>query len=172
MDDILIWSNGFDEHLNRLRAVFERLRTAGVKLKPNKCHFLKTRVNFLGHVISSKGIETDPAKIAALRDWPTPANAKELRSFLGLAGYYRKFIKNFSVTSEPLYRLLKKNRAYLWTEDQEESFQTLKQLLCNPPILASPAFGPEARRFILDTDASTDYGIGAVLSQQQSDGTE
>lgn len=133
LDDILIWSKSFDEHLNRLRAVFERLRAAGVKLKPKKCHFLKKRVNFLGHVISSNGIETDPEKITALHNWPTPKNIKELRSFLRLAGYYRKFIMGFSMTAEPLYRLLKRNCSFQWSKEQENAFQALKQHLCSPP---------------------------------------
>ena len=120
--DILMWYESFDDHLVRLRAVFERLRTAKVKLNPSKCHFLRTSVSFLGHIISNKGIETDSDNIAALRDWPTPANVKELHSFLGLAGCYRKLIKNFSITSEPLYCFLKKKNAYQWTEDQEKYF--------------------------------------------------
>ena len=103
LDDIIVWSDTFDEHLSRLRQVFDRIRKAGFKLKPAKCQFLKNRVTFLGHVVSYNGIETDPEKTRAVDEWPTPENLTELQSFLGLASYYRRFIVDFSVVAEPLF---------------------------------------------------------------------
>ena len=100
LDDIIIWASTFEDHLGRLRLVFDRIRTAGLKLKPSKCHFLRKEVAFLGHVVSSDGIKTDPEKVKAVKTWPVPQNIKELQSFLGLAGYYRKFIFGFSIIAE------------------------------------------------------------------------
>ena len=108
LDDIIVWSATFDKHLYRLRQVFDRIRRAGLKLKPAKCQFLKKRVTFLGHVVSCNGIEADPEKTTAVDEWPTPENLTELQSFLGLASYYRRFIVDFSIVAEPLYRLSKK----------------------------------------------------------------
>ena len=99
LDDIIVWSATFDEHLYRLRQVFDRIRKAGLKLKPAKCQFLKKRVTFLGHVVSCKGIETDPEKPRAVDEWPTSENLTELQSFLGLASYYIRFIVDFSIVS-------------------------------------------------------------------------
>ena len=172
LDDVIIWSSNFNEHLAHLRLVFERLRAAKVKLKRKKCSFLKQSVNFLGHVVSAKGIEKDPEKTRVVREWPTPTSVGEVRSFLGLASYYRRYIPGFAAKSEPLRCLLQKNRQFEWTEQQQKAFTEIKECLVNPPVLAYPSFGPEAGEFILDTDASTEKGIGAVLSQKQSDGTE
>ena len=172
LDDIIIWSSTFDEHLRQLRAVFERLRAAKVKLKKKKCSFLQRSIKFLGHVVSAKGIQTDPDKTKAVQEWPTPKDVAELRSFLGLCSYYRRFINNFAVITEPLRRLLQKGTEFAWKEQQERAFQELKNCLVTPPVLAYPNFGPSAGEFVLDTDASTEKGIGAVLSQLQEDGTE
>ena len=172
LDDIIIWSKNFDEHLERLRAVFERLRLAKVKLKRKKCHFLQQSIRFLGHIVSSEGIQTDPEKTKAVQEWPTPKDVAEVRSFLGLASYYRRFIQDFAVKSEPLRRLLQKSEEFEWTEQQDKAFKELKDCLIRPPILAYPCFGQNSGEFVLDTDASTEKGIGAVLSQVQSDGTE
>ena len=172
LDEVIIWSSNFNEHLAHLRLVFERLRAAKVKLKRKKCSFLKQSVNFLGHVVSVKGIETDPEKTRVVREWPTPTSVGEVWSFLGLASYYRRYIPGFAAKSEPLRCLLQKNRQFEWTEQQQKAFTELKECLVNPPVLVYPSFGPEAGEFILDTDASTEKGIGAVLSQKQSDGTE
>ena len=167
LDDIIIYGRHFEEHLTRLREVFVRLRDAGLKLKPRKCYFLRREVEYLGHVISENGVSTDPAKVERIIKWPAPKNVRELRSFLGLASYYRRFIKNFATIAAPLHRLTEKNKPFYWNESCQEAFLDLKRQLTNPPILAYPRF---EEKFILDTDAS-DAGIGSVLSQFQ-DGNE
>ncbi|BHF73008.1 hypothetical protein SprV_0401608100 [Sparganum proliferum] len=171
MDDIIVLGKDFDSHLNNIRAVFSSLRQAGLTLKPSKCVFLKPRVKFLGHVVSAAGIETDDEKVTQIREWPTPADVTEVRSFLGLASYYRRFIKDYAQIAGPLHKLTQKDVKFKWTADCTNSFQTLKDKLCSTPILVFPDVSNDAGKFILDTDAS-DTAIGAVLSQQQSDGTE
>lgn len=108
LDDILIFSQSFDEHLERLVFVFDRLRAHNLKIKPSKCHFFQKEVNYLGHVVSEDGVKVNPDKIAVIKDWKTPQTEKDLRSFLGLAGYYRKFIKGFSQIAAPLHSVLTK----------------------------------------------------------------
>ncbi|BHF67614.1 hypothetical protein SprV_0301064100 [Sparganum proliferum] len=171
MDDIIVLGKDFDSHLNNIRAVFSSLRQAGLTLKPSKCVFLKPRVKFLGHVVSAAGIETDDEKVTQIREWPTPADVTEVRSFLGLASYYRRFIKDYAQIAGPLHKLTQKDVKFKWTADCTNSFQTLKDKLCSTPILVFPDISNDAGKFILDTDAS-DTAIGAVLSQQQPDGTE
>ena len=117
------------------------------------------------------GIKTDPEKVKTVKTWPVPVNVKELQSFLGLAGYYRKFI-GFSSIAEPLYTLCRKNIPFSWQQEQQAAFEELKDRLVSAPVLAYPDFSPAAGSFILDTDPSQYLGIGAVLSQQQPDGTE
>ena len=166
LDDIIIFSQSIDDHLQKLREVFVRLQGAGLKIKPIKCFLLQRSVHYLGHVVSSKGVETDPKKVSCVKEWPTPKDIKELRQFLGLASYYRRFIKSFALKANPLYRLTEKGRRWEWTKECGESFTALKQTLASAPILAFPNFDND---FILDTDASTD-GLGAVLSQQFKEG--
>ena len=108
LDDILVFSSSFSDHLERLEVVFKRLRHHGLKIKPSKCQFFRRECNYLGHVVSAKGIATDPAKTKAIRDWKQPLTEKELRAFLGLAGYYRRFVKRFSQIATPLHALLTK----------------------------------------------------------------
>lgn len=120
-----------------------------------------TTLKYLGHVLSPNGVSTDPSKIADVQDWPSPTSTKELRSFLGLAGYYRRSVKNFGIFAKPLTDLLKKGILFVWTEAAESAFQLLKQALISAPVLAVPNFN---RPFTIETDAS-DYGIGAVLQQ-------
>ena len=165
-------SSTFDEHLSRLRSVFERLQKAGLKLKPQKCIFLQRRVSFLGHVVSTKGIQTDPEKTAAVCDWPTPLSVSELKGFLGLLTYYRRFIPGFSAKAEPLNYLTRKKVEFKWGPEQEKAFCELKHCLTHTPILAYPDFRETSSQFILDTDASSGHGISAVLFQRQVDGTE
>ena len=166
LDDIIIFSQNIDDHLQKLREVFLRLQGAGLKIKPIKCFLMQRSVHYLGHVVSSKGVETDPKKVSCIKEWPTPKDVKELRQFLGLASYYRRFIKSFALKANPLYRLTEKGRRWEWTKECGESFTNLKQALASAPILAFPNFDND---FILDTDASTD-GLGAVLSQQSEEG--
>nr|VZI19680.1 unnamed protein product [Spirometra erinaceieuropaei] len=124
-----------------------------------------------GHVVSAAGIETDDEKVTQIREWPTPSDVTEVRSFLGLASYYRRFIKDYAQIAGPLHKHTQKNVKFKWTADSTNSFQTLKDKLCTTPILVFPDISNDAGKFILDTDAS-DTAIGAVLSQQQLDGTE
>lgn len=161
LDDIVIVGRTFEEHLSNIRRVFQRLKEANLKLNPKKCQFFRKEVTYLGHIISAEGVKTDPAKIIAVREWPRPESIRDLRSFLGLCTYYRRFVKSFSAVAKPLHRLTEKNTQFNWTDECETSFNFLKQALTTTPILAYPE--PE-RQFILDTDASAD-GIGAVLSQ-------
>ena len=172
LDDIIIMSSTFNDHLSRLCSVFDRLQNAGLRLKPPKCIFLQWKVSFLGHVVSEKGIQTDPEKTASVCDWPTPTSELELKGFLGLLTYYRRFIPGFAATAEPLNCLTRKNVEFKWGDAQEKAFRGLKDCLTNPPVLAYPDFSIATGQFILDTDASSGSGIGAVLSQKQADGTE
>ena len=167
LDDVIVYAKTWEEELERLRRVFSRLREAKLKLNPKKCHLFKSRVNYLGHVVSREGVSTDPDKIAAIKDWPVPSNTKDLRSFLGLCSYYRRYVKGFADVAKPLYRLQEKETDYVWTEACDRSFQLLKGHLTASPILAFPNADES---FILDTDASN-TGVGAVLSQQ-TDGCE
>jgi hypothetical protein len=130
-------------------------------VKLSKCAFAQEQVHYLGHVISAAGVATDPAKVQSVDSWPVPQNLKELRGFLGLTGYYRKFIKHYAVISQPLTQLLRKGVLFLWTGDAEAAFQALKQALITAPVLALPSF---TEQFVIETDAC-DVGIGAVLSQ-------
>ena len=163
LDDVIVFGRNWDEHLQRLRQVLSRLQEAHLKLHPGKCQFFRKSVSFLGHIISQHGVETDPVKIQAITHWPPPTNAKELRSFLGLASYYRRFIPKFAEIAAPLYRLQEKESRFSWTEPCQTAFDTLKQKLTTAPVLAFPT---RDGMFVLDTDASN-IAIGAVLSQLQ-----
>ena len=130
----------------------ERFRTAGVKLKPKKCDLFKTEVSFLGHLVSAEGVRADPAKVAAIRGWPRPAKVTQVRSFLGLASYYRRFIAHFAEITRPLHALTNKSqREFVWTDACQMAFEHLQDALATAPVLWYP--DPE-RRYILDTDAS------------------
>ena len=168
LDDILVVSRSFDEHLQHLNEVFVRLRQAGLRLKPRKCNLLRDEVPFLGHVISTKGVRPDPAKIEKVQCYPVPTDATQVRQFLGLASYYRRFMPAFAKISAPLRALITKHAIFQWTVECEKAFCELKRLLTTAPVLAYPRFGPD-RSFILETDASG-VGLGAVLSQLQDDG--
>jgi hypothetical protein len=161
LDDIIIYANSLAEHDAKLRAVFGRLRKYNLRLQPDKCEFLRKEVSYLGHVISEDGVRPDPKKIESIETFPTPRTTKQLKGFLGLAGYYRRFIPQFSKIAAPLHNLLKKDAKYEWEEGQEIAFQTLKLKLMSQPILQYPDF---SREFILTTDASNE-GAGAILSQ-------
>jgi hypothetical protein len=152
--------------IGNLEIVVARIQNAGLKLKAKKCCLCSKEVQFLGHVISETGVATGPSKIEVIANWPTPTSVTELRSFLGLCGYYRRYIKDFSAKAKCLHRLTEKGRAFVWTRECQDAFEFLKQRLTNVPILAYPDF---SRDFILDTDASKE-AIGAVLSQIDKDG--
>jgi len=121
-DDILIYSKTFEEHINHLRLVFSLLAKDQWRIKLSKCKFVQTEISYLGHVISSKGVATDPAKIEAVVSWPTPTTVKELRSFLGFAGFYRRFVRHYVVISKPLTTLLKKHSLFVWSTKHETAF--------------------------------------------------
>jgi len=163
LDDVIIYSDSFEGMLSRLEQVFERLRSANLKLNPKKCCFFKREIRYLGHVVTREGIKTDPEKISAVRDWPIPRTKKQIRSFLGFCSYYRKFIKGFSLIAKPLFSLTEDSVKFVWTEKCEEAFKELKKHLVSSPILSYP---DSQGCFILDTDASN-HGLGAVLSQKQ-----
>ncbi|XP_060085241.1 uncharacterized protein LOC132564610 [Ylistrum balloti] len=163
LDDVVVFANTFEQELDYLLQVLDRVRSAGLKLSPKKCHQFRRKVHFLGHLISGEGIETDPEKVSAFRDWPTPRCLKEVRSFLGMSSYYRRFIKSFSTIARPLHQLMESGHVFEWTDACESAFQELKSKMVTAPILAHPY---RDTSFILDTDAS-DTGVGAVLSQVQ-----
>ena len=133
-----------------LGRIFDRLLGANLKLKPSKCLFFQKQIRFLGHIVSEQGISTDPEKVSAIQDWPPCRTAKQCRSFLGLASYYRRFCPGFAEIARPLHKLCEKRRKFQWTTEAQEAFDTLKQVLTSPPVLAYPL--PNIR-FIADTDA-------------------
>ena len=167
LDDVIVYAKTFEEMIARLEEVLIRLGGASLKLKPKKCHLFQKKVAYLGHVVSEEGISTDPDKIKSVKEWPTPTSQTEVRSFLGLASYYRKFIQSFADIARPLHRLTEKHAEFKWTAECDDAFQELKKRLIQSPILAYPM---PTGKFVLDTDASG-FGIGAVLSQVQ-DGEE
>jgi len=163
LDDIILHSKTLEEHLQRLEKLLQRLQEVNLKLKPSKCSLMQKTVVFLGHVVSGDGIATDPEKIKLVEEWPTPTNLKQLRGFLGLTGYYRKFVKGYAHIAGPLNRLMKKDQLYEWIEDCQEAFGELKRAMTSPPVLALPN---DQDTFVLDIDAA-EGSIGAVLSQVQ-----
>ncbi|GFX83962.1 retrovirus-related Pol polyprotein from transposon 17.6 [Trichonephila clavipes] len=151
----------FEEHLQNIRKVLSKLSDANLKLNPSKCKFFQKEVNYLGHIISAEGVRTDPEKVSAVKNWKRSENLRELRSFLGLCTYYRKFVKGFSNIARPLHKLTESKQKFQWTKECEDSFLQLKEALTSSPILIYPQ--PD-KPFILDTDASNE-SVGAVLSQ-------
>jgi hypothetical protein len=134
-DNILIYSKSLDEHMDHLRAVFNALRDARLFANLEKCIFRMDRVSFLGHVVTPQGIEVDETKIEAIKSWPTPQSITQVRSFLGLAGFYCRFVKDFSTITVPLHELMKKGVVFRWGQTQEESFATLKDKVTHAPLL-------------------------------------
>ena len=165
LDDIIVFGRTFAEQLERIHEVFARIQKANLKLKPSKCSLFRPKVEFLGHVVSEAGIAMQSEKIAVIRDWPPCRNLTELRAFMGTCGYFRSFVKDFSSIASPLYNVMKKGIPFVWTKECQEAFEELKTKLVSEPVLALPT---GEVMYILDTDAS-DYGLGAVLSQQQND---
>lgn len=174
LDDIVGFSSSVSQHIQRLEVVLERLQREGLKVKLSKCSFFRHEVSYLGHIISDKGVTTDPAKIEAVAKWPRPGHVSELLFFLGFASYYRRSVEGFAKMAGPLHQLVaklagtKSQKASeemfqtAWTSQCEESFEALKAKLTSAPVLAYADFsGP----FILETDASH-CGLGAVLSQE------
>ena len=153
IDDLIIFSRTFPNHLSN--------REANIRLKPSKCRFAKEEVEYLGHIVSAKGLSPNPAKVQAVEDFLVPKCTKDVRSFLGLANYYRRFIKGFAKIASPLNRLTSKNIKFSWSDDCQQAFKTLKQRLVSAPVLAYPDFNLP---FHLYVDASQD-GIGLTFGQ-------
>lgn len=159
-DDILVYSSSREEHLKHVQIVLELLQHHKLFVKLKKCEFGKSELEYLGHIISGEGVKVDQNKIKAMTEWPQPTNITELRGFLGLTSYYRKFVKDYGTLAKPLTNLLKKGK-FEWVPAAEEAFNRLKRAMTTTPTLALPDFNVP---FIIQTDASGD-GIGAVLSQ-------
>ena len=174
LDDIIVYSKTPQEHIERLKGVFEKLSAAGLRLKPSKCEFFKTKVNYLGHVVSKDGIETDPKKISDILNWPEPKTVTDVRSFLGFTNYYRKFILRYAQkANKPLNKLIsgdnskKKRTKVEFDEECRGAFLELKEACSKTPVLA---YADYSKPFKLHTDAS-EKGLGAVLYQEQDDKT-
>lgn len=181
LDDILVYSDSVKDQIARLDKVLTRLGDFGLKVKGKKCSLFQKQVNYLGHMVSAEGIQVDDDKIQKIKDWPIPSTAEQVRSFLGLAGYYRRFVKGFAQVASPFHSLLaqggekkgtkdrigtKKHTKISWSTEAQCAFDQLKQLLTEAPVLAYPDF---TRPFVLETDASF-KGLGACLTQAGADG--
>jgi len=161
LDDITVFGETLQMHNDKLRDVFARLRMHNLKLQPDRCEFLRKEVTYLGLKLTTQGLLPDSDKVKAVKEFPTPTNTCQLRAFLGLCGYYRRFIRNFSKIAKPLTELLRKNTPFVWNQRIDEAFITLKNLLTSEPLLQYPDF---TKPFLLTTDASNE-ALGAILSQ-------
>ncbi|KAK5835561.1 hypothetical protein PVK06_011253 [Gossypium arboreum] len=162
IDDILVYSETEAKHDEHLRIVLQVLREKELYAKFSKCEFWLREVNFLGHVVSTEGIKVDPRKIEAFLEWKPPRSVSEIRSFLGLAGYYRRFVEGFSVLAAPLTKLIRKGVPFVWTETQQEAFEKLKKVLTEAPVLIQPESGKD---FTVYSNASH-VGLGYALMQE------
>jgi len=165
LDDIIVFGRTFEEQLERLGEVFSRLKAANLKLKPSRCFLCQRSVEFIGHVVSEKCLAMQWNKIEAINEWMACRDVSEVCALMGVSGYYRRFIKDFSTIAAPLYKLTRKDSKFHWTTECQEAFDELKRRLTSEPILALPS---DEGTYVLDTDAS-DFGLGAVLSQRQDD---
>lgn len=168
LDDIVIVSEDFNSHLSVLVRIAQELRKANLTLNVDKSHFCVTQTKYLGYVIGNGGIQTDPDKVDSIVNWPVPKSVRQVRGFLGLAGWYRRFIENFSSITFPISETLSSKQKFKWTPEAQKSFEAIKTLLTTAPILSNPDF---TKKFYLHCDASN-YGIGAVLVQLDKDGNE
>ena len=162
IDNILVYSKDRESRDTHLRVVLETLRKERLYSKLSKCEFWLREVSFLGHIVSEEGIQVDPKKVEVIIEWKPLRNVTEVRSFLGLAGYYRRFVKGFSMTEAPMTRLLQKNVEFEWSEKFQSSFKKLKALLTEAPVLTQPTYGKE---YVIFNDASLN-GLGCVLMQE------
>ena len=138
MDDIIVFSETFEDHVKHLEAVFERLRKANLRLKISKCEFVKKKLNYLGHVLSDEGISVDPSKVSVVQNMEPPKNVREMRSFPGMTSYYRKYVPNFSKIAQPLTALTRKNAKFRCSSEAQAAFEKLKETLLQAPVLAFP----------------------------------
>lgn len=168
IDDIIVYSPSVTQHFCDLQTILHRLEAAGLTINLEKCKFFLPEITFLGHVVNAKGITADPSKVEAILSFPTPNNLKEVQRFLGLAGWYHRFVQNFSKIAEPLNALKKKGQVFKWTAQCQQSFDQLRSCLTSPPILGHPDLKIP---FIVYTDAS-DTGLGAILTQRKDPGSE
>ena len=166
IDDLLVFSSSLQEHLEHLYQIIRRLKEVGLKINPAKCQFIRKEVQYLGHVITPEGLCPNKRLVEAVQNYTVPSNVQELRRFMGLASYYRRFVPQFAKIANPLHQLTCKGATFQWSEDCQAAFLELKKRLMNPPVLAYPNFDLD---FVLETDASH-QGLGAVLSQRQADG--
>jgi hypothetical protein len=163
LDDIVIFSRNFSEHLSRLEAVLLPIREANLKLKLSKCSFFATSLKILGYIVSGEGLSPDPSKVLLVSNFPTPGYVKDIQSFIGFSTYYRRYIPDFANIARPMTRLTRKNRHFAWADEQQRSFDALKHALQSPPILGHLYY---ALPMEIHCDASG-YGLRAVLVQQQ-----
>ena len=174
LDDIIVFSKTPEEHIEKLRGVFKKLSAAGLRLKPSKCEFFKSRITYLGHTVSKDGIETEKKKVIAIQDWLIPKTVTEVHSFLGFTNYYCIFIPKYTQIAQRINQLVSgenanKEKALVeWSVECQEAFNKLKQLCSQTPILA---YANYKKPFKLHTDAS-ENGLGVVLYQKQDDGTD
>lgn len=166
LDDIVVVTQTFDKHLEVLKEVFERLTQAGLTVRRDKCNFCRPELKFLGYVVDEFGLRCDPDKVSAILNIPVPKTVKEVRRFLGVASWYRRFIPNFASLVSPICNLLRKGSSFVWSGKCESAFETIKEYLVSSPVINCPDFD---RPFMIQTDAS-DYGLGAVLTQNFPDG--
>ena len=165
IDDVLVFSPTLTEHLTHLQAVIKRISEAGLKLKPSKCRFVRSEVEYLGHLVTPQGLKTNFKLVEAVRQFPRPTDVSGVRRFLGLSSHYRRFISNFARIAEPLRELTRKDATFRWTQACEDGMTQLQERLTTAPVLAYPSFD---KPFTVETDASIS-GLGAVLSQVQED---
>ena len=166
IEDVLVFSPTLGDHLDHLSQVLAQIRKAGLKLKPSKCHFIAKEVEYLGHILTPEGLKPNPATVSAVKEFPQPTNLKEVRQFLGLSSFYRRFISGFAAVAQPLHQLTRKGVHFRWSPECQRAFETLKELLTSAPVLGYPRVEDP---FVLETDASI-LGLGAILSQYQPDG--
>lgn len=163
MDDILVYSPTLESHIEHLKEVFQVLQQHKLYDKMSKCSFAQNQIEYLGHIISDKGVSTDPSKTAAMLAWPVPSSHTELRGFLGLTGYYRKFVQHYGILAKPLTSILQ-SKSFSWSEEAQKAFDKLKLAMSTTPVLALPDFSSP---FVIETDAC-ETGVGVVLSQHKS----
>ena len=161
LDDIVIYSDNVDDHWKHVRDVLQILRENKLYCKRSKCHFNQTSLSYLGYIMSSSGVSMDPRKTKAIAEWPTPKSVHDIQVFLGFCNFYRRFIRNYSVLTQPLTQLLKKDVTFSWSDTLSNALNSIKSAFQSPEMLLHP---DETKPFVVETDAS-DYGVGGILSQ-------